>query len=79
MTTTTANLPVHGHSLFAAVSTFLSAMFAAPKAPAKVITVAKPVVAAAADSGPDLWKLYRMSASMDSVNPELLRALAAKG
>jgi hypothetical protein len=78
MTTTTANLPVHGHSLFAAVSTFMNAMFAAPKAPAKV-TLVKPVAAAAADTGPNLWKLYRMSASMDSVNPELLRDLAAKG
>lgn len=78
MTTTTANLSVHGHSLFAAVSTFFTAMFAAPKAPAKV-TLVKPVAAAAANTGPNLWKLYRMSASMDSVNPELFRALAAKG
>ena len=79
MTTTTANLPVHGHSLFAAVSTFVSALFAAPKAPAKV-ALAKPVAAAAAvaDTGPNLWKLYRMSASMDSVNPKLFSVLAAK-
>ncbi len=79
MTTTTANLPVHGHSLFAAVSTFVSALFTAPKAPAKV-ALAKPVAAAAAaaDTGPNLWKLYRLSASTDSVNPKLFSALAAK-
>ncbi|MES2757128.1 MAG: hypothetical protein V4693_07115 [Pseudomonadota bacterium] len=79
MSTSTANLPVHGHSLFAAASKFLSAMFAAPKAPAKVKLVkpaaapAAAAVVAAADAGPNLWKLYRMSAAMDSVNPELFK------
>lgn len=78
MSTTTANLPVHGHSLFAAASKFLSAMFAAPKAPAKV-KLAKPAAAAVmttGDTGPNLWKLYRMSAAMDSVNPELFKRSA---
>lgn len=72
MSTTTATLPVHGHSLFAAASKFFTAMFTAPKAPAKV-KLAKPAAAvvALADAGPNLWKLYRMSAGMDSVNPDL--------
>lgn len=70
MSTTTATLPVHGHSLFAAASKFFTAMFSAPKAPAKV-KLAKPAVVASADAGPNLWKLYRMSAGMDSVNPDL--------
>lgn len=77
MTTSTANLPVHGHSLFAAASTFLSGLFDAPTAPAKA-ELAKPVAAAAttaSDAGPDIWKMYRMSTGMDSVNPALLTGL----
>jgi hypothetical protein len=59
MTTLTAPLP--GHSLVAEISRFVNALFASD-ASAKAGTNAKD----------DLWKLYRMSAGMDSVNPDLL-------
>jgi hypothetical protein len=68
MSTITASHPVHGHSLFAAAARFFATMFSVPKAPATVKLI-KPV--SAVDTGPNLWKLYRMSAAMDSVNPEL--------
>lgn len=77
MSTTTATLPVHGHSLFAAASKLVAALFAAPKATARVkpapapAVVAATAVAASTDTGPSLWRLYRMSAGMDSVNPKL--------
>jgi hypothetical protein len=71
MTTSTATLPVHGHSLFAAASKFLAALFAAPKAPAQVKPATAKAVVAAPAAGVNIWKLYRMSAGMDSVNPEL--------
>jgi hypothetical protein len=71
MSTITATRPVHGHSLFAAASKFFTTMFSAPKAPATVKLVKPAAAAAAVDTGPNLWKLYRMSAGMDSVNPDL--------
>jgi hypothetical protein len=59
MSTLAATLP--RHSLFDELSRFVSALFAS-EAPAAAKSSAKD----------DLWKLYRMSAGMDSVNPELL-------
>jgi hypothetical protein len=67
MSTFTATLPVLGHSLFAEASRFFAAMRAAPKASA---TKAHAAVATP-PTGSGVWKLYRMSAGMDSVNPAL--------
>ena len=84
MSTTTATLPVHGHSLFAAVSKMVAALFAAPKATTRVkpatapASVAATAVAASTDTGPNLWRLYRMSAGIESVNPKLFNDRSLK-
>lgn len=75
MSTATTNLPVLGHSLFAEVSKLIGSAFKA-KAPASkpAAAVAAPTAAQAAapaSTGVNIWKLYRMSAGMDSVNPAL--------
>ncbi len=64
MSTFTATLPVLGHSLFAEVTRFFAAMFAAPPTNANA-AVATP------SSGSGIWKLYRMIGGMDSVDPAL--------
>ncbi|MDB5936076.1 MAG: hypothetical protein JWQ01_3420 [Massilia sp.] len=60
MTTSTASLPAHGPSLIAAAVKLITAFFPAP--------TAKP---AAGASGSTMLNLLRMSAGMNSVNPEL--------
>lgn len=70
MSKSTATFPVLGHSLIADVSRLLAALFAALKPKAEAKAEAKAVAAPPSPDSP-LWNLYRMSASMDSVDPAL--------
>jgi hypothetical protein len=68
LSTSTLPAPAPGHTLLAAASRFLAAMFTAPTATAPIKP--EPVAAIAAPAR-SLWNLYRMSAGIDSVNPQL--------
>lgn len=77
MSTLTTSLPGLGHSLFADAAHFVRSAFAAPKAlPKPTPAAAVAAHAVAPSSSVDIWKLYRMSLSSDSVNPALFASLA---